>query len=111
MFQHSVIYYDPALVARERILVPTPSRFTQPGRRWSLGRLTLTEGHLTLTSWTYRGREEQEIPLHQIERVAWLADTTAGANFMIQVATGEVLQLRLQGAALWKIALDELLRR
>lgn len=75
--------------------------FHYVGSRLAVGRARLYEDHVELSTWGWRRRH---IPLGQIVAFEWVRSPDP-FNFVLRLATGEVLRLVLEGPGAWKYAL------
>jgi hypothetical protein len=74
--------------------------------RLYLGKAFLYRSHLRLAGWTRRGRYHRMIEVPDVASVGW-TDVPGRPNLILTLHGGEVLGLRVNGAALWRLMLEK----
>ncbi len=80
------------------------------GRRLFFGKAILYPSHIRLTGWSTSGRYRQSILLADVERVGWYGGPAGAPYLLLHMSDGATFALRMSGAAMWRLKLDELLR-
>lgn len=87
------------------------SRYTRPGRSWTMNRAALYADRIVLSELGFRGLRRREILLSGVDRVEWWS-LQAGVNLGLFLhGEAEPVLMRIEGAGNWKHHIDRLLPR
>lgn len=97
----------PSFVQTTEALVPTTltARCRRAGYLWC--QATLTASTIDVIGITLRGVVREHLPLTAVAAASWRSHDARGALLQLTLAEGSSIELRLRGAALWKLAIDE----
>ncbi len=90
---------------------PLVSRCWFYNARLFLGRARLSPDGIVITGWRRRGWYRRRISLDELEGVTWHPGRKERRGITLYFRNGAECTLLLEGAALWRLALDRLLAR